>query len=57
VPNWIWHRHVNRSPRDRVVLFCVSDDPILSATGLYREDPENTLRAMPLPPPPPRPQK
>jgi gentisate 1,2-dioxygenase len=57
VPNWIWHRHVNRSQRDRVVLFCVSDDPILRATGLYREDPENTLRAMPLPTLSPRPQK
>jgi gentisate 1,2-dioxygenase len=57
VPNWIWHRHVNRSPRDRVVLFCVSDDPILSALGLYREDPENTLRTRPHPVLPPRPQK
>jgi gentisate 1,2-dioxygenase len=56
VPNWIRHRHVNRSLTDRVVLFCVSDDPILSAIGLYREDPENTLRAVPLPALPSRPQ-
>jgi 1-hydroxy-2-naphthoate dioxygenase len=54
VPNWSWHHHVNRSARDRVVLFCVTDEPAISKLGLYREEPENTLRRVPLPPLPPR---
>ncbi|MGE0652229.1 MAG: cupin domain-containing protein [Alphaproteobacteria bacterium] len=52
VPNWVSHRHLNRSGRDRAVLFSVSDSALLEPLGLYREEPENTLRAAPAPPVP-----
>jgi len=54
VPNWMWHRHINRSGGDRAILFCVTDEPLLSHLGLYREQPENSLRRAPLPPVPAR---
>ncbi len=41
LPNWTWHRHVNRSKRDPVILFTMSDTPILSAFGYYREETED----------------
>jgi len=50
----MWHRHINRSGGDRAILFCVTDEPLLSHLGLYREQPENSLRRAPLPPVPAR---
>lgn len=50
LPNWAWHEHINASKSERVVLFCVTDTPLLTALGLYREDPENSLRCRSLPP-------
>ena len=43
VPNWAWHRHVNRSSNQPAYLFSVNDIPILRAFGLYREEPEISL--------------
>jgi gentisate 1,2-dioxygenase len=40
IPNWTWHRHVNRS-RENAILFTLSDSPILTALGFYREETEN----------------
>jgi gentisate 1,2-dioxygenase/1-hydroxy-2-naphthoate dioxygenase len=39
VPNWLPHRHVNGSSTTSAVLFSVTDEPLLRAIGLYREDP------------------
>lgn len=50
IPNWARHHHVNTSASDEAVLFSVHDMPLLNAIGLYREEPENSLRATPLPP-------
>lgn len=52
VPNWTHYRHINRSNRNRAVLFSVTDEPFLSGLGLYRQEPENTLRRLSLPPVP-----
>ncbi len=53
VPNWSWHRHVNRSSSEPAYLFSVNDIPILRAFGLYREEPEiSQLRVDPLGPAP-----
>ncbi|MGE5539407.1 MAG: cupin domain-containing protein [Gemmatimonas sp.] len=49
VPNWMQHRLINRSPSDRAILFSVNDIPLLEPLGLYREEPEHTLRSMPPP--------
>jgi gentisate 1,2-dioxygenase len=38
VPNWIEHRHINRSARDDVVLFSVQDAPVMQALGLFRDE-------------------
>lgn len=43
VPNWIEHRHINRSRSDDAILFTVNDLPLLQSLGLYREEPENSL--------------
>jgi gentisate 1,2-dioxygenase len=43
VPNWTWHRHLNRSKTEPAYLFSVNDIPVLSAFGLYREEPEISL--------------
>lgn len=40
VPNWTRHWHVNASAGD-AILFSVTDEPLLRAIGLYREDPEH----------------
>ena len=37
VPQWLWHRHVNRSSSRDAVLFSVSDRPAIEKMGLYRE--------------------
>ena len=49
VPNWTWHRHLNRSGSDRALLFVVTDEPLIAASGLYREEPEVSLRTAALP--------
>lgn len=53
LPNWAWHQHLNDSRSQRAVLFSVSDAPLLSALGLYREEPENSLHYRAPPPIPP----
>lgn len=37
IPNWTTHRHVNDSMTD-AILFSVTDEPLLRAIGLYREE-------------------
>lgn len=49
VPNWTRHRHVNLSTREPAILFSVSDEPLLQAIGLYREDPEPASYLQPPP--------
>lgn len=49
IPNWAWHEHANRSKSDEAILFSVNDIPVLNAFGLYREEPENSLRAVEAP--------
>ena len=41
IPNWTWHRHINRS-RAPAILFTLSDAPILSQFGFYREENEES---------------
>jgi gentisate 1,2-dioxygenase len=43
VPNWLWHRHINRSRTAEALLFAVSDAPALVKLGFYREEPRSTL--------------
>lgn len=50
VPHWLWHRHINASRTDEVLMFVVSDVPALSALGLYREEPQCTMGTMAVPP-------
>lgn len=40
LPNWMWHRHANRSESEEAILFSVQDTPVLQALGLYHEEPE-----------------
>ena len=47
VPNWIDHRHINRSRENEAILFSVNDIPVLETLGYYRETPENSLHATP----------
>ena len=47
IPNWSWHRHINRSRRDPAILFTMSDAPILSQFGYYREETEDNTEALP----------
>ena len=49
VPNWMWHRHINRCASARALLFSASDAPLLRALGMYREQPEESLGARPYP--------
>jgi gentisate 1,2-dioxygenase/1-hydroxy-2-naphthoate dioxygenase len=49
VPNWMWHQHVNRSKTSRAVLFSSTDAPLLSALGMYREEPEPSFGVQPYP--------
>jgi gentisate 1,2-dioxygenase len=37
IPNWAQHAISNASPDEEAVLFCVSDEPVMRALGLYRE--------------------
>jgi len=38
VPNWSWHRHVNRSKTEDAILFTVNDVPVLKSLGFYHEE-------------------
>ena len=38
LPGWVWHEHVNAAPDAEAILFSVSDEPVLRALGLYREE-------------------
>jgi gentisate 1,2-dioxygenase len=49
IPNWLWHRHINRSRTQQALLFAVSDTPALMALGLYREEPRLTVHSVPSP--------
>ena len=40
VPSWRWHRHRNSSNSEPVILFSLSDRPILEAAGMYWEEGE-----------------
>ena len=57
VPNWAWHRHLNRSKTDDAILFSVNDIPVYQAFGLYREEPEDSLHMVAAPPIPPAPAR
>lgn len=50
IPNWSWHRHVNRSKTEPAILFTMNDTPILSAFGFYREESEDSAAASPAQP-------
>jgi 1-hydroxy-2-naphthoate dioxygenase len=47
MPNWTWHRQINRSRREPAVLFVMTDTPILSAFGFYREETEDRVNVSP----------
>jgi gentisate 1,2-dioxygenase len=47
IPNWTWHRHINHSRKSAAILFSVTDRPLLSALGLYREEPKNSFPIFP----------
>ena len=38
VPSWNWHRFENKSGKDPVILFSVTDRPVLESLGLFREE-------------------
>lgn len=38
IPNWAWHEHRNPHGRD-AILFCITDEPVMRALGMYREQP------------------
>jgi 1-hydroxy-2-naphthoate dioxygenase len=38
IPNWARHRQVNRSKRERAILFTMTDTPILTAFDFYRSE-------------------
>jgi gentisate 1,2-dioxygenase len=50
ITNWTWHRHVNRSKHEPAILFTLSDSPILSAFGFYREETEDRAALTPAAP-------
>lgn len=37
IPSWEWHRHINTSSDKDVILYSVSDRPVIDKFGLYRE--------------------
>jgi 1-hydroxy-2-naphthoate dioxygenase len=47
LPNWIWHRQINRSKREGATLFVMTDMPILEAFGFYREETEDSVSIAP----------
>lgn len=38
VPPWSWHAHRNLSNQQEAFLFAITDEPMLRAMGLYREE-------------------
>jgi len=38
VPLWNWHEHANGSSSDEAILFSMTDEPILRAFGLFRQE-------------------
>lgn len=38
LPPWRWHAHRNRSTHDEALLFAITDEPLVRAMGLYREE-------------------
>ncbi len=38
LPSWALHEHANLSPTEDAILFSIQDAPVISATGLYREE-------------------
>jgi len=36
IPNWMWREHVNKSGKE-AVLYSVSDSPIITRGGLFRQ--------------------
>jgi 1-hydroxy-2-naphthoate dioxygenase len=38
IPNWSRHRQINRSKSERVILFAMTDTPILTAFDFYRSE-------------------
>jgi 1-hydroxy-2-naphthoate dioxygenase len=47
IPNWTWHRQINRSQREPAILFVMTDTPILRAFGFYREEAEDRVTVSP----------
>ena len=47
IPNWTWHRQINRSKREPAILFVMTDTPILSAFGFYRAETEDRVDVSP----------
>jgi len=49
IPNWMWHRHLNRSTSSEAVLFRTSDAPLLRKLGMYRQEPLGSFDSHPYP--------
>ncbi|OLT33717.1 hypothetical protein BJF84_21570 [Rhodococcus sp. CUA-806] len=49
MPNWTTHRLINASSKDPLVLFTVTDAPVLQHLGLFHEEPEDVVGASPSP--------
>jgi gentisate 1,2-dioxygenase len=47
MPNWTWHRQINRSKREPAILFVMTDTPILAAFGFYREETADRVNVSP----------
>ncbi len=47
IPNWTWHRQLNRSKREPAILFVMTDTPILCAFGFYREETRDRVNVSP----------
>jgi gentisate 1,2-dioxygenase len=39
IPSWAWHEHRNTSKSERALLFSIQDTPVMTALGMYREEP------------------
>lgn len=38
LPPWFWHEHINSSNQQPAILFSITDVPVISALGFYREE-------------------
>jgi 1-hydroxy-2-naphthoate dioxygenase len=47
IPNWTWHRQINRSKREPAILFVMTDTPILATFGFYRAETEDRVTVSP----------